>query len=686
MSAIAQALTDKDFLNAHPDDQKAYLGSIDPDFAKGSPEDQGAYLNHILAPHRLEVAKQPTQFEKNTPGGNTLHGDVAKGFAEPSMTSGMGAAAVGTVKKMGSGLLDMLNPTTSTLAHPSEMPIVQAAKEAKAGWDRGGAPGRFDTLSRVGEAATSGLGSLVGMSGKSAAEHAAKGESGAILGEAAVPAVAAVAGYAGPKIWKASAPIRTSLAEKSVAPLVSEGVGETAADRRMGVIPEKGITQEGHIGTREGLVEKTQVRTAELKKAADNILQNHQNAGVHIDANPLIDQAVDNAVKEARKVGAPTERLEAIRKALKTEFGKVAGRPIEMNDLKSKIQEAANGLGAYKNTQPVEASAAAAMKDAARLIKEKVNALVPEAAELNERMANSIDAQAGLQKGVDAARSKSMFGGFHEGMSSRLMNRTLGSAPVRSGLARILMAGQTEGVPSPIRATPFAPKGLLGEGKKPAVPAGWEAADTSGAIKGGRWTNPVGALPEPQPIEAEFVPRRVPTGPSRVGVNRMLPSGQPDIHAGPPAVEWKFAREEVGTPNNQVLAGRKGVIRPQANPEVRGLLPAEAGQRPEAPQRIGVKQVSGYKPSEKAATMSAPARSLGPEFEADQMAHERARNESILRNPKATAEDRRIAQSRLDEMNEPEPVLAGERTTSSARGAQRATRQRAERIRQARRE
>jgi len=41
MSVIAQALTDKDFLAAHPDDQKAYLSHIDPDFAKGSPQDQG---------------------------------------------------------------------------------------------------------------------------------------------------------------------------------------------------------------------------------------------------------------------------------------------------------------------------------------------------------------------------------------------------------------------------------------------------------------------------------------------------------------------------------------------------------------------------------------------------------------------------------------------------------------------
>src|ERR1700733_8733424 len=68
MSSVAQALTDKDFLSAHPDDQKAYLSHIDPDFAKGSPEEQGQYLNHILAPTRLAQSAKVTQFEKERPG------------------------------------------------------------------------------------------------------------------------------------------------------------------------------------------------------------------------------------------------------------------------------------------------------------------------------------------------------------------------------------------------------------------------------------------------------------------------------------------------------------------------------------------------------------------------------------------------------------------------------------------
>jgi hypothetical protein len=73
MSAIAQALTDKDFLQAQPPDQKKYLASVDPDFAKASPADQDAYHAHVVLPavmaHSKQINAQPTQFEKEHPAG-----------------------------------------------------------------------------------------------------------------------------------------------------------------------------------------------------------------------------------------------------------------------------------------------------------------------------------------------------------------------------------------------------------------------------------------------------------------------------------------------------------------------------------------------------------------------------------------------------------------------------------------
>jgi len=73
------------------------------------------------------------------------------------------------------------------------------------------------------------------------------------------------------------------------------------------------------------------------------------------------------------------------------------------------------------------------------------------------------------------------------------------------------------------------------------------------------------------------------------------------------------------------------------------------------------KPTSSYIASEKAATMSAPRPSLGPEFEAAQQSYDNERNKAILRDPKASPEDKRIAQSRLNEgiTTESQPINRG---------------------------
>lgn len=61
-----------------------------------------------------------------------------------------------------------------------------------------------------------------------------------------------------------------------------------------------------------------------------------------------------------------------------------------------------------------------------------------------------------------------------------------------------------------------------------------------------------------------------------------------------------------------------------------------------------------YKPSEKAATMSAERKDYGPEFEAAQREHEIDRNKKILRNSAATDADRADAVARLADLQNPE--------------------------------
>lgn len=94
---------------------------------------------------------------------------------------------------------------------------------------------------------------------------------------------------------------------------------------------------------------------------------------------------------------------------------------------------------------------------------------------------------------------------------------------------------------------------------------------------------------------------------------------------------------------NEIIEGRKTASQKTAAP---AATPAPAvGTANDRPQVT-------YKPSEKATTMSGPAKDLGKEWNAGAEAHETERNKSILRNPDATPQDKEIAQQRLDEQRQ----------------------------------
>lgn len=306
-----------------------------------------------------------------------------------------------------------------------------------------------------GESVAEGAGSLVGVNSKGVRERAERGDIAGVLGEAAVPIATTLAAEPTSRALGAAReairPAQQSAAESIVSPMTYENLGETRADIARDVNPERGLTREGLVGGKKSLAEeKIPQRIGELKQAANNILDNHPNGDRIIDAEPLIDKAIDDAIGRTDKVAGSTDRLENLRTALKTKYGKIQGTPREMNDLKADIQDHARGLGAYKNTQPVEASAADAMSDAASKIRGAVDAQVPEAKELNQRMSDLIDAREGIKRNIAAQRGKSPMeemGNFHFGPAIR---NTLGSAPIRTGLARFINAGNVLDVPEPV--------------------------------------------------------------------------------------------------------------------------------------------------------------------------------------------------------------------------------------------
>jgi hypothetical protein len=156
MGAIAQALADKDFLSAQPQDQMKYLASIDKDFAAAKPEEQGQYLNHILAPSRLKQSAQPTQFEKDRTQG------VDRGYL--------------------AGLKESL-PSVGSMAR----------RVAFGGIDPVGDVDTIKNLVQHHSASDVG-GALVGINPEKMRERAEHADTAGILGEATIPTVGATMG------------------------------------------------------------------------------------------------------------------------------------------------------------------------------------------------------------------------------------------------------------------------------------------------------------------------------------------------------------------------------------------------------------------------------------------------------------------------------------------------------------
>lgn len=178
--------------------------------------------------------------------------------------------------------------------------------------------------------------------------------------------------------------------------------------------------------------------------------------------------------------------------------------------------------------------------------------------------------------------------------------------------------------------TPIPPKGLL---PAPATELGF-TEEPQGPI-----TRPQnkGLLAEPAPIEAEFIPRRVPTGPTRLGVNRMLPSGELPATNIPPIPT--ITRETTLPPDETRLGptGEGGVRIP-----IKGLLPA-------AREAAGIPKPTTFKGGiNPQGTEALTAGKRSPASEAALL--EDTRRAAAEGNP----EERAAAKARLREMGEPE--------------------------------
>lgn len=142
---------------------------------------------------------------------------------------------------------------------------------------------------------------------------------------------------------------------------------------------------------------------------------------------------------------------------------------------------------------------------------------------------------------------------------------------------------------------------------------------------------PVSIFPEPR----DPMPGDRPGAMWSVGRESILPES-----AGRGAPGAGDVLRNIGKPI--IYTPREGIGYPGPRSITEG---GSATTAPEPPPSITAP--STYKQSEKAATMSAKPRDLGPEWSAGELQHEIQRNKAIIRNPRATAEELAIAKDRL---------------------------------------
>src|SRR5262249_13782433 len=127
---------------------------------------------------------------------------------------------------------------------------------------------------------------------------------------------------------------------------------------------------------------------------------------------------------------------------------------------------------------------------------------------------------------------------------------------------------------------------------------------------------------------------------------------QAELAAVQPELEAREGRREEA--KREAIRGAADAFESQTQTRVPEITPAkptgDVGSIADRERKTGTAndrpQVK-YKPSEKTQTLSEKAKDYGREFNSQEWQEEIRRNEGILRNPNATAEDKQIAGDRL---------------------------------------
>lgn len=227
------------------------------------------------------------------------------------------------------------------------------------------------------------------------------------------------------------------LGAKLVEPIISRTPTQIASDLKNGRNPARALVDEGISGDAKGMLDQIDQHLSDLSQQTDAALKATPPKSL-INIEPIIDGSIDAAIKEAKKTGSDgvQTRLEALRTALKSEYGDLQDSPLAIQKIKQEIGTQAQNLGAFKATDPLEASAAGAMSDIYKRIDSELDAVAPATKSLNERAANLISAKTGLLRTL-AKDNQSIFDN-HSGIASGAAKKTIASPTVRSKIASIV--------------------------------------------------------------------------------------------------------------------------------------------------------------------------------------------------------------------------------------------------------
>jgi hypothetical protein len=717
MGTAARVLTDQDFLNAHPDEQRAYLSSVDKDFAGASRADQDAYLEHV----RGGVPKPtPTTGSFQTSKGSpVLNAETLRlnkpaetpSWMEPAKTY-LRAGALGLASGF-SGMPESTHPLNDWWESVKQQgeeaqkhPITSALKAGALGpavplYEIG--KGLAGSAEEMGRGEMESIGVLPSEPG-AGPERTAHG-GGKLIGQLL-------------QLGAAKSPAETTregIVQRMTTPAVPPGLSERATVnlteplvRRGAEKIFRGASPTGtNIGFRESLATAAP-DLAEIERAAPlgksgakggilkpdlRVRQTVENINNKLDdiwqreRQPQIDRQGDahTLTKEQLLEGMTPEQKSAIENKLDVKIPD----NINVRDADGLLKKVNARL---RKTEGMTPEGQALAKELSPVL-EKLDQMKDR---LHDAIGNTLESRGepgirefnrrygALSEVRDAFRTRMnpnetarvlddirVHGGLHgPGIFERLHIKASPGRLVQKGLQDL----SSSGLRTP--PTPEAPRTEFPQltAPKPQVPYRPESlGDVSGPVREGELPTALTWTPEMVAEQARRTPEAPPpaavreeatgtvgdegrigargTEGTRFAPKALLPAPRPEGPVGVlPTLSGPVMNTMWGIPETSRATPSWAV------PEEEILGPWGGGGQ--EPARAGVlgsaepRPQYTYKPSEKAATLSEPRKEYGREFDQAEFQEEIDRNNRILRDPRATEEDKTVARDRLRDAQE----------------------------------